>query len=229
MEVLEPPVPRRRIALLLAGAAGYVDAVGYLMLGLFTANMTGNTVLLGIAAGQSRWAGAGRAVLALASFLAGASGGAVVLSRQRRIGSVLAAETAVLTGSLVSWAVLGQEGGAALPLLVLLSTAMGLQNAAVRRVGEQRVSTTYVTGTLTNLAIEAVTALLVRPVSHQEASGRSRTSGSLALFGGLWVAYLVGAVAGGFAELRWAFAAVVVPIGVVAGVTAWDLLRVPRG
>jgi uncharacterized membrane protein YoaK (UPF0700 family) len=36
--------------LLLTGAAGYVDAVSYLLLGrVFTANMTGNTVLLGLA------------------------------------------------------------------------------------------------------------------------------------------------------------------------------------
>ena len=47
-------VPRSRDAMLtsLSLAAGCVDAVGYLGLGqVFVANMTGNTVLLGLAIG----------------------------------------------------------------------------------------------------------------------------------------------------------------------------------
>lgn len=235
-EVLEPPLSRRRVAALLAGAAGFLDAVGYLMLGLFTANMTGNTVLLGIAIGQARWQGVGRAALALGAFMAGAAAGALVLRSQRRIGNVLLLETATLLAALGAWAGRAGEhagplpGDVVLPLTGLLSAAMGLQNAAVRRVGEQRVSTTYVTGTLTNLAIEAVTLLLVRsegrPVGVGDPAARPR--GSAPLFAVLWLAYIGGALAGGFAELRWSFSAVVVPIGVVGGVTAWDLLRVPH-
>ncbi len=38
---------KNRLVLLLTGVGGYVDAVSYLALGrVFTANMTGNTVLL---------------------------------------------------------------------------------------------------------------------------------------------------------------------------------------
>lgn len=44
-----PVVPRRRLVLLLGSTTGYLDAVGCLTVGLFTANMTGNTVLFGVA------------------------------------------------------------------------------------------------------------------------------------------------------------------------------------
>ena len=44
-----PSKTKTSLLLTLAFAAGYVDALGYLGLGgVFTANMTGNTVLLGI-------------------------------------------------------------------------------------------------------------------------------------------------------------------------------------
>jgi Protein of unknown function (DUF1275) len=51
-----PPHPQRRVTgsiLLLVGIAGCFDAIGYLGLGhVFTANMTGNTVLLALNIGQ---------------------------------------------------------------------------------------------------------------------------------------------------------------------------------
>ena len=68
---------KNRLVLLLTGVGGYVDAVSYLALGrVFTANMTGNTVLLGLALVQGDAAGAGRSALALGGFLAGGALGA---------------------------------------------------------------------------------------------------------------------------------------------------------
>jgi hypothetical protein len=47
---------RDGLVLVLAGTAGCVDAISYLGLGhVFTANMTGNTVLLGVSLGQLQW------------------------------------------------------------------------------------------------------------------------------------------------------------------------------
>lgn len=67
-------------------------------------------------------------------------------------------------------------------LITLLSAAMGVQSAAVRRVGEQRIATTYVTGTLTNLAMDVTTRLFLR------------SPDALPLLGGLWTAYVGGAM-----------------------------------
>jgi uncharacterized membrane protein YoaK (UPF0700 family) len=57
---------------MLSLAAGCVDAVGNLRLGqIFVANMTGNTVLLGLALGQAEARAALRAVVALVGFIVG--------------------------------------------------------------------------------------------------------------------------------------------------------------
>ena len=60
-------------------AAGCVDAVGYLGLGqVFVANMTGNTVLLGLAIGQVGGRGVLHAGTALAGFVLGSVSDSVV-------------------------------------------------------------------------------------------------------------------------------------------------------
>src|SRR5438445_12388086 len=69
---------------LLAWAAGIVDAVSYLGLGrVFTAMMTGTTVLLALAIGQGESMAILRSALALAGFRVGATTGAFIVSRGR--------------------------------------------------------------------------------------------------------------------------------------------------
>src|SRR5579883_1371311 len=195
--------PRRRVVLLLSGAAGYLDAVSYLALGLFTANMTGNTVLLGLFAGEGRWSAAVRAFLALASFFAGAAAAAAATRRASRLAGVLAAESGVLVSALLYWAfVLGhprdpvREPGV-FALIALLSGAMGVQSAAVRRVGELRISTTYVTGTLTSLASDLGADVLARLGGRRRRGSPQAYDPGSRLLAGVWGSYLVGAVAGG--------------------------------
>ncbi len=231
-----PVVPRRRLVLLLGGSAGYLDAVGYLTLGLFTANMTGNTVLLGIAIGQGHWPAMIRVLLAVVAFVGGAALGALLLRGPRRMGIVFGLEAACLLAGLAVWLHLRQpQPGSiipeptAFPLIVLLSAAMGAQSAAVRRVGEQRISTTYVTGTLTSLAVDTVSEILARwerrprPQADPPGPGRS----SLPLLLGIWATYVAGAVVGGFAQQRWGFLSIVLPVIVLTAMTGWDLSRSP--
>ena len=60
------------MVVLLSVTAGCVDAVSYLGLGhIFTANMTGNTVLLGLSLGQAHWQAALRSGVALVGFIVG--------------------------------------------------------------------------------------------------------------------------------------------------------------
>jgi uncharacterized membrane protein YoaK (UPF0700 family) len=240
-----PAVPRKRLVLLLAGAAGCLDAVGYLMLGLFTANMTGNTILLGLSIGRAAWADALHNVVALAAFVVGAGAGTVLTRGVRRISHGLGAETAVLAGAIAVWALFGApRGRVAEPpvywLIALLSAAMGIQSATVRRVGEQRVATTYVTGTLTAIATDTASELFDRwsarrtakgmgadaapagPAPSSPAQPRTASRGT-ALMSGLWGVYLLGALVGGFAELHWSMWAIAAPIVVLLGVTASDL------
>lgn len=67
-----PAAARDLLVVLLAATSGYIDAVNYLHLGhVFTSNMTGNTVLLGIALGQAQWLAALRSGVALVGYLCG--------------------------------------------------------------------------------------------------------------------------------------------------------------
>src|SRR5262249_58742304 len=78
----EPPREdgaRRWMAVLLDGVGGYVDAVGYLLLfQLFAANMSGNSILLGVALGQGQWQAALRQALPIPLFVVGVVLGAVL-------------------------------------------------------------------------------------------------------------------------------------------------------
>jgi hypothetical protein len=75
---------RNAMLVMLSLAAGCVDAVGFLGLGqIFVANMTGNTVLLGLALGQAKGQAALRAVVALAGFVAGVGAGAAIFGRDQ--------------------------------------------------------------------------------------------------------------------------------------------------
>jgi uncharacterized membrane protein YoaK (UPF0700 family) len=235
-----PAAPRKRLVLLLAGAAGCLDAVGYLTLGLFTANMTGNTILLGLSVGREAWADALHNVLALGAFVAGAAAGTVMTRRVRRISQGLAAEALVLTAAVAVWSLSGAPRGrvpepAVYWLIALLSAAMGIQSAAVRRVGEQRIATTYVTGTLTTIATDIAREALERwsasraPAGPEPAPrtpdspGGGSASRAAALMSGLWGVYLLGALVGGFLEGHWSIWTVAAPIVVLLGVTASDL------
>ncbi len=77
---------RDRLLLALTFVAGWVDAVAYLGLGrVFTANMTGNLVLLGINAGQDQLPATIRSSVALACFALGALVGGVLTRGAREV------------------------------------------------------------------------------------------------------------------------------------------------
>jgi uncharacterized membrane protein YoaK (UPF0700 family) len=79
----QPLVSLRAIVLLLACAAGCVEAVLYLGLGVFTAAITGHTVLLGIAIAQANVVAIMRLIPALLGYLTGVAIGGVVIDRGR--------------------------------------------------------------------------------------------------------------------------------------------------
>ena len=77
-----PAASHREVACcaLLCLACGVVDAAGYLAHGIFAANMTGNTVLLGLAAAGHQWPLALERLLPLATFFGGAVSGRSLLN-----------------------------------------------------------------------------------------------------------------------------------------------------
>src|SRR3954447_17268108 len=126
--------------LVLTWAAGAVDAVSYLGLGhVFTAMMTGNTVLLGLALAQGELLAAVRSILALLGFALGVTIAAVIVERDETdaewpacVTAALALEAVILAVFAAAWHFTDPAlGGHSVQLLiVLLGTAMGMQAAA---------------------------------------------------------------------------------------------------
>jgi uncharacterized membrane protein YoaK (UPF0700 family) len=145
---------QRWTLLVLAVAAASTDAISYLGLDkVFPANMTGNTVLLGIGISTGAYGHAARSAVALGGFVlgagvAGASGAPPGWTRAVR--ASLLAEFGALAAAGGWWLTLpGQaRGSVRLGLIALVSLAMGLQSGAIGRTA-LGVSSTYITGTWT--------------------------------------------------------------------------------
>lgn len=133
--------------LALTAGAGAMDALTFIALGnVFTANMTGNVVMFGIAAGGGLGAAAGRSAAALGGFVAGLWTGFRL--ERRGAGLVLAAELVLLAALCALWWATDVRGPG---MVALAGAAMGLQSALAARISVPGVTTTYVTGTLTGL------------------------------------------------------------------------------
>jgi uncharacterized membrane protein YoaK (UPF0700 family) len=234
-----PARVRDAMLVMLSLAAGCVDAIGYLGLGqIFVANMTGNTVLLGLALGQAQGQAALRALVALAGFVVGVAAGAAIVGPGRErsawtpaVTAALALELVVLAAFAVGWFLADARpaGSAVYPLIALPSLAMGVQSAAVRRLGIPGVATTYITGTLTDLTEGAIARLrpaVYAAVSEGERSGRTRPSArGLLLPADVWLAYGAGAVIVGIMAVRWPSGVLSVPVGVLALVVVIAVAR----
>ena len=215
-------------------SAGYVDVIGYLVLGgVFTANMTGNTVLLGLHLSQAQGAAVLRSTAALAGFGAGLLIGALVVERGRGSGPwppavtrALAVEALVLALFAVDFRLTG--AARALPelhgLIILSAIAMGIQSAAVRRLDVPGIATTYMTGTLTS----AVTGLVASSLAAGDPArpdGGARTGGFALRWGRAvrlqllsLVVYGLGATIGGLGQHRWPAVVPIVPLAIVLAV-----------
>jgi uncharacterized membrane protein YoaK (UPF0700 family) len=164
--------------LLLTLVAGGSDALGYLNLGkVFTSNMTGNIVLLGIAVSEGRGNDTGRSLFALFSFIVGNCIGAWLCGRLVRKNTSRFAVTAVISceaGLLLIYALLsawlppGRHLTVIYPLIALLGASMGLQAAAVYRLGTPGVTTTAITGTLTAFFAELMKLISFGPQPQPE-------------------------------------------------------------
>lgn len=151
------------LVLALTFTTGVVDAVGYLGLdNVFTANMTGNVIVLGMGlAGAPGLPVLGPAV-ALAGFLVGAALGGRLLHTAAPGWTPRATGTFTTSGVLV--VLLGLGAVVAEPhagtvwgttVVALLAVAMGLQAASARKVAVKDVTTVVVTSTLTGLAADS--------------------------------------------------------------------------
>ena len=179
MKLLEQRATRD--LLLLSVTAGSADAIGYLALGeVFTSNMTGNVVLLGIHLGQGHLATAGRALYVLAIFFLGLCLGAWlgkdVPERQWRALAfrLIGLEKVALLVLAIGWVCVADKSNVVVThgLLALLALAMGLQSAAMYRLSAPGVGTTAITGTLTAFATGLVGLFYITKIDPAEQEAR---------------------------------------------------------
>ena len=157
--------PLTRALLVLTFTTGVIDAASYLGLGhVFTANMTGNVVLLGFGIAGGSGLPVVSPIVSLVAFLVGATvggrmaavfpAGAVHLSRSMliEIGVVLLAALLALVLDITP------NGFSGDLVIALLAFGMGVRNATVRRVKVADLTTTVLTMTLTGLAADSALA-----------------------------------------------------------------------
>lgn len=189
---LRPPVgdrhgPLAPMLLALTLLTGVVDAVSYLRLGhVFVANMTGNVVFLGFALAGASGLSIAASLIALGSFLVGASiGGRVGRKLSRHRGHLLRAATAVqavlvaLALVLAAAATDPPAAGVRYALTALLAVAMGIQNSAAQQLAVPELTTTVLTRTLTGLASDGAGPQLGRRVLAVAAMALGALAGAL--------------------------------------------------
>jgi len=160
------PTPLLLTLLALTAVSGLVDAVCYLGLGrVFTANMTGNVVVLGFAVAGARGFSVTATLTSLGFFLVGAfcAGRAApwlasdngVPHRMLLVAMGTEACFVSIAALIAALAVTVATGWARYVIIGLLAFAMGVRNATVRRLAVRDLTTTVLTMTLTGLAADA--------------------------------------------------------------------------
>jgi len=196
------------VAMVLVAVAGWVDAAGYLQLGgLFVSFMSGNSTQLGVGLGRGQWLSAAEAGAVIGVFVLGAFVGELIAirtgTRHRRV--VLLVEAVLLTSVLILPHPPGKFSAAALPMAL----ALGIQNAALHRVGNRKVSLTYVTGTLVRFGQQVAAQVTGR---GEPGAWRSDLAA--------WLAMVAGAVAGAIAFANVELKCLIVPAVVLVVLAA---------
>ncbi len=217
-----PPGPLVVTLALLTVVSGFVDAVSFLGLGhVFTANMTGNVVLIGFAAAGAPGFSVAASLTALVCFLAGAVAGGrlsrrVPLQRHLLLVVMVVEATCLAAAAVVAGSVSAiGSGWPRFTAIGLLALGMGTRNAAVRRIGVRDMSTSVLTTTLTGLASDSSLGGGTNP------NARLASTSVLSMFGGA----LVGAVLVLHAGATWSLS---VAAGIVAATAVYFARTAPQ-
>jgi uncharacterized membrane protein YoaK (UPF0700 family) len=154
--------PLVRALLALTFTTGLVDATSYLGLGhVFTANQTGNIVLLAAGIAGSGNLSVVAPLVSLGSFVAGAGVAGIVTRRTGArhlvlISRALAIEVSLLGIAAIFAAAFAVKAGAASGYIViaLMALAMGVRSGTVARFGGAELALSMLVGTLAALAAD---------------------------------------------------------------------------
>jgi len=170
-------------------STGIIDAISFISLGhVFTANMTGNIVLLGFAVGGATGLSAARSGASLLAFMAGALFGGVINVRHSDWPQISLLKRAIVieAGLLLIATCFATSAGTKAEispsltygLIVLVALAMGVRNAVVRKLAVPDLTTTVLTLTVTGIASDSSL------VGGANPRWRSRVTAVIAMFAG---------------------------------------------
>jgi uncharacterized membrane protein YoaK (UPF0700 family) len=192
------------LAMLLAGLAGMVDAIGFIRLQhLFVSYMSGNSTQFAVAVGRGRFGEAAPILVLIALFVLGAAGGQLIahITGRRHLTAVLAVVGALLAAAAVL-------DTAPVPMVL----AMGALNAAMHRAGHLSVSLTFVTGTLVRFGQGLGDLIAGR------AEGWGWVEQALP-----WLGLVAGAIAAGAVYIRIGSAVAWMPVAASGALFVWSL------
>ncbi|KKB09496.1 YoaK family protein [Devosia chinhatensis] len=206
------PLRHLTLGMILTGAAGFLDAIGFIELGgYFVSFMSGNTTQGGTALIEGAWPVAAMSLALVVLFFMGGLIANLLALAHLRWGQTLVS-LAVLAGVAATLSLTLAGLPASQTMLVLAATA-GAQNGVLAAHGNVRLGATFVTGTLYTAAQDLAFALRGK-------APRWRWLHHLMI----WLGLLAGAILGALAYRDLGIAALGAPLLVYAAFTIGHLV-----
>ncbi|WP_346986057.1 YoaK family protein [Chryseobacterium sp. POE27] len=183
---------QEKLAIFLAFIAGYIDATGLIQWKTYVSFMSGNTTQLGAAFFSHKFGIIITSITVIAGFLTGIYAGTCLsLWKKCRIKTIT---FYIVSGILILYTAIHYY----YPITNIFSIAvigfsMGLMNTIITTVGDQKVNTDFVTGTLNSLARN--TAML--SMTEDKAEKKKYRSNAIHLLL-VWIGFLSGAAVAPF-------------------------------
>lgn len=226
MPQVKPPVKLQVTqvlsAIILTFVAGYVDAIGYLRLGgIYVANMSGNSVSLGIHFGEGNRAAALGKLLPVVCFVGGLVFARILadLATGYGVRRIVSATLAIETGLLLVFMRAGTHTGG----VFYAALAMGMQAATITRFGGVTIYTAFVTGSLVKFSENVAKTLMWR--LNQDKKFEKRALLDSLWFLAVWLAYVAGASSGAPAYTADGVRVILWPSLVLLAIAAIDLFK----
>ncbi|MBW3521148.1 YoaK family protein [Chryseobacterium sp. NKUCC03_KSP] len=178
---------QEKLAIFLAFIAGYIDAAGLIQWKTYVSFMSGNTTSLGAAISTGKSGIIITSITVIASFLIGIYTG-TCLSLWNRIKNQILTFY-IVSGILIFYSIIAYFYDINnLLSIAIVGSSMGMMNTIVTSVGNQKVNTDFVTGTLNSLAKNTAMLSMTNDTMEKE-EYRSNVIHLLLL----WIGFLSGA------------------------------------
>lgn len=178
---------QERLAIFLALIAGYIDATGLIKWKTYVSFMSGNTTSLGAAISTGKYGIIITSVTVISCFLLGIYVG-TCLSLWKRIKNQILTFY-IVSGILIFYSIIAYFYDINnLLSIAIVGFSMGLMNTIVTSVGNQKVNTDFVTGTLNSMARNTAMLTMIK----DKAEKKEYQSNAIHLLL-LWIGFLSGA------------------------------------